>query len=248
MKSSSRMRTYRVEKSSVGTQTAASLLGISVSSVQKLVDSGQIEASRTAGGKRRRVCLFSISRFAKKMSISRDDWARRVSVLDLPKIQYGVRVVSIGTRAETVESIRSRVSCRQGGVGLEIFHHSADYASALVLIARMVPDLVMLCGQSQDAVVGGLDAAQFIRAVRSSQLHDAMTIAVSDDVPGARGVSDEVILLRSRSNMEDAFCWFIEGVVAAGGSRSSVGSRPSAQSAHIAGGSGLAPRGGVKCS
>ena len=52
----------------VGTKDAAAILGVSVSSVQKMVNAGTLEAFRTSGG-HRRISIESLQRLAAEKSI-----------------------------------------------------------------------------------------------------------------------------------------------------------------------------------
>ncbi|HEY3046487.1 MAG TPA: response regulator [Polaromonas sp.] len=146
-----------------GTSYAAKLLGLSVATVQSLVEKGEIEAWKTLGG-HRRIALQSINAYLAKNSpqLSRVDTD--------PK--HRLRVLLVEDDENTRELYRCQfeewelpVDCTWMPSALE----------ALMDIASMRPDLLIT-----DLSMPGVDGIEMLKALkRNQQLADMQIIVIS---------------------------------------------------------------------
>ncbi|MGH8857870.1 MAG: response regulator [Polaromonas sp.] len=146
-----------------GTSYAAKLLGLSVATVQSLVEKGEIEAWKTLGG-HRRIALQSINAYLAKNSpqLSRVDTD--------PK--HRLRVLMVEDDEATRELCRCQfeewdlpVDCTWMPSALE----------ALMDIASMRPDLLIT-----DLSMPGVDGIEMLKALkRNQQLADMQIIVIS---------------------------------------------------------------------
>jgi excisionase family DNA binding protein len=152
-----------------GTSYAAKLLGLSVATVQSLVERGEIEAWKTLGG-HRRIALQSINAYLAKNSpqLSRADAN--------PKSR--LRVLIVEDDPDTRELYRFQfegwdlpVDCTWMPSALE----------ALMDIASMRPDLLIT-----DLSMPGVDGIEMLKALtRNLQLADMQIVVVSGLPPDA---------------------------------------------------------------
>ncbi|MGH8805930.1 MAG: response regulator [Polaromonas sp.] len=146
-----------------GTSYAAKLLGLSVATVQSLVEKGEIEAWKTLGG-HRRIALQSINAYLAKNSpqLSRVDTD--------PK--HRLRVLMVEDDEATRELYRFQleewdlpIDCTWMPSALE----------ALMDIASMRPDLLIT-----DLSMPGVDGIEMLKALkRNQQLADMQIIVIS---------------------------------------------------------------------
>ena len=146
-----------------GTSYAAKLLGLSVATVQSLVEKGEIDAWKTLGG-HRRIALQSINAYLAKHSpqLSRVDTD--------PK--HRLRVLMVEDDENTRELYRCQfeewdlpVDCTWMPSALE----------ALMDIASMRPDLLIT-----DLSMPGVDGIEMLKALkRNQQLADMQIIVIS---------------------------------------------------------------------
>jgi excisionase family DNA binding protein len=143
------------------TQQAAALLGISVTSVQQLVESGEIEAWKTKGG-HRRIPLTAIHAFkassqgeAPHAAAAREERLVVMIVEDNP-LQRGIYEAQVGSWNFPV-----RVHLCDSGY------------KALVDIAKDKPDVLLL-----DIVMQGIDGYEVMQTVLSYPELSDMQIAV----------------------------------------------------------------------
>ncbi len=146
-----------------GTSYAAKLLGLSVATVQSLVEKGEIEAWKTLGG-HRRIALQSINAYLAKNSpqLSRVDTD--------PK--HRLRVLMV----EDDEATRELYRCQLEEWDLPIDCTWMPSAlEALMDIASMRPDLLIT-----DLSMPGVDGIEMLKALkRNQQLADMQIIVIS---------------------------------------------------------------------
>ncbi|MDO9215644.1 MAG: response regulator [Lacisediminimonas sp.] len=149
-----------------GTSYAAKLLGLSVATVQSLVEKGEIEAWKTLGG-HRRIALNSINAYLAKYSpqLSRADTN--------PK--HRLRVLIVEDDEATRELYRAYfdewdlpVDCTWMPSALE----------ALMDIASMRPDLLIT-----DLSMPGVDGIEMLKALKRNQQLTDMQIVVISGLP-----------------------------------------------------------------
>ena len=146
-----------------GTSYAASLLGLSVATVQSLVEKGEIQAWKTMGG-HRRIALHSIQTYLTKNSQQR--------LAAQPNPQNCLRVLVVEDDEPTrelyqleFESWKLPIDCTWMSSAVE----------ALMDIASMRPDLLIT-----DLSMPGVDGFEMLKALkRNIELADMQVIVVS---------------------------------------------------------------------
>ena len=173
-----------------GTSYAAKLLGLSVATVQSLVEKGEIEAWKTLGG-HRRIALQSINAYLAKSS-------PQLSKVDTdPK--HRLRVLMV----EDDENTRELYRCQFEDWDLPVdctFMPSA--LEAMMDIASMRPDLLIT-----DLSMPGVDGFEMLKACkRNQQLHDMQIVVISGLAPEAvqarGGLPPEAHLLQKPINFD----------------------------------------------
>ncbi|WP_457282824.1 response regulator [Polaromonas sp. P5_D5] len=173
-----------------GTSYAAKLLGLSVATVQSLVEKGEIEAWKTLGG-HRRIALQSINAYLAKNSpqLSRVDTD--------PKSR--LRVLMVEDDEDTRELYRCQfedwdlpVDCTWMPSALE----------AMMDIASMRPDLLIT-----DLSMPGVDGIEMLKALkRNVQLADMQIVVISglppDAIEARGGLPQHAHLLKKPVNFE----------------------------------------------
>lgn len=156
-----------------GTSYAAKLMGLSVATVQSLVEKGEIDAWKTLGG-HRRIALNSINAYLARNSpqLARADTD--------PKSRLRVLIV------EDDENTRELYRCQLEEWDLPVdctFMPSA--IEALMDIASMRPDLLIT-----DLSMPGVDGIEMLKALKRNQnLADMQIIVIS-------GLSSEAVVAR----------------------------------------------------
>jgi excisionase family DNA binding protein len=157
-----------------GTSYAAKLMGLSVATVQSLVEKGEIDAWKTLGG-HRRIALSSINAYLARNS------PQLTRVDTDPKSRLRVLVV------EDDEDTRELYRCQLDDWDLPVdctFMPSA--IEALMDIASMRPDLLIT-----DLSMPGVDGIEMLKALKRNQnLADMQIIVISGlpvDALAARG-------------------------------------------------------------
>ena len=152
-----------------GTSYAAKLLGLSVATVQSLVEKGEIEAWKTMGG-HRRIALQAINTYLAKTS------PKRVKADVAPSSRLRVLVV------EDDESTRDLYLCQFEAWALPVdctFMSSA--LEALMDIASMQPDLLIT-----DLAMSSMDGLEMLKAIkRNARLAEMQILVVSGLPPEA---------------------------------------------------------------
>lgn len=152
-----------------GTSYAAKLLGLSVATVQSLVEKGEIEAWKTLGG-HRRIALKSINTYLAKNSpqLSRVDTD--------PK--HRLRVLMV----EDDEATRDLYRCQFDEWDLPVdCTWMTSALEAMMDIASMRPDLLIT-----DLSMPGVDGIEMLKALkRNLQLADMQIVVISGLPPEA---------------------------------------------------------------
>jgi excisionase family DNA binding protein len=144
----------------VGTKDAAALLGMSVSSVQKLVESGVLPGWRTQGG-HRRIPMEAIKR---ELAKSRDAHA--------PAPAQVLRVLVVEDNA-VICAAYAKMILQWGGL-VEV-SYAADGAQALLLLAQTRPDILIT-----DLAMKPIDGRLLVQAIRANeQLAHLRVVVVS---------------------------------------------------------------------
>lgn len=145
------------------TQRAAEMLGISVTSVQQLVESGVIEAWKTPGG-HRRIPLAAVQAY---MATSGQN-ARSA-----PVSQSSGKLASILV-VEDSPMQRALYDRQIGAWDLPaVVRFCENGYQALIEIARRKPDILLT-----DIVMEGMDGYEVIRTIRADQVLARMDIAI----------------------------------------------------------------------
>ena len=149
-----------------GTTYAAKLLGLSVATVQSLVEKGEIEAWKTLGG-HRRLSLRAINNYLKKHS-------SQLAQADLdPRHRLSVLVV------EDEEAARELYKAHFDEWAMAVdCSYMPSALEALMDIASMRPDLLIT-----DLDMPGVDGIEMLRAVRRNQQLASMQILVISGLP-----------------------------------------------------------------
>ena len=152
-----------------GTSYAAKVLGLSVATVQSLVEKGEIEAWKTLGG-HRRIALRSITAYQEKSSV------KIMRVQSSPGSRLRVMVV------EDDEDARELYRCNFEEWDLPIDCTWMPSAiEAMMDIASMRPDLLIT-----DLAMPGVDGLEMLKALkRNANLADMHIVVVSGLPPQA---------------------------------------------------------------
>ena len=144
----------------VGTKDAAALLGMSVSTVQKLVETGALEAWRTQGG-HRRIPMAAIER---ELAQGRDPRA----AVD-PQV---LRVLVVEDNAVVRAAYGHMI--RQWGRQVQL-SYAADGAQALLALAQTRPDVLIT-----DLAMSPIDGHLLVQTIRANaQLAGLKIVVVS---------------------------------------------------------------------
>lgn len=169
----SRQHHHRSGTDVVGTKEAAELLHVSVATVQKMVERGELEAWRTEGG-HRRIPLRSILELTRSRTSVAPPAGRPLSIL----------------LAEPNVSTARALGRFLHNWGSAVKLTSVDTATdALVSIGRAMPDLLIT-----DLAMQPLDGFELVKAIRRNadmaQLRILVVTALSDEDIRARGGLD----------------------------------------------------------
>jgi excisionase family DNA binding protein len=167
----------------IGSKDVAAILGISISSVHKLVESGGLQAFRTKGG-HRRISLESVKAVAASMDVP---WKDQI---ELPARPTGrgsagggaLKVLVVEDNPTAARAIGTALKRHAGR--LQVLQCS-DGAEALLKISEQVPDLVIT-----DLAMQPFDGFHLIKVIRSSPRLRNIRIIV------ATGLNDKEIVER----------------------------------------------------
>ena len=181
-----------------GTSYAAKVLGLSVATVQSLVEKGEIDAWKTLGG-HRRIALRALNAYLAKNS-------PQLSRADIhPKHRLRVLVV------EDDEATRDLYRCQLEEWDLPIDCTWMPSAlDALMDIASMRPDLLIT-----DLSMSGVDGIEMLRTIkRNKQLAEMQVIVISgmsvEAIAARGGLPPDALLVQKPIN----FDW-LEGCITA---------------------------------
>ncbi len=173
-----------------GTSYAASLLGLSVATVQSLVEKGEITAWKTMGG-HRRIALHSIQSYLTKNS--------RQRLAAQPNPQNCLRVMLVEDDEPTrelyqleFESWKLPIDCTWMSSAME----------ALMDIASMRPDLLIT-----DLSMPGVDGFEMLKALkRNMELADMQVIVISglprQAIDARGGFPEDAFMLQKPVNFD----------------------------------------------
>lgn len=172
----------------VGTKEAALILGVSISTVQKMVDAGTIRAWRTEGG-HRRLALESLKEAAARLNAS----ARSGAAPAKPVSAGPARVLVVEDNAISARAIGKILSAYEPRVEVTF---ARDAAEALLKCSEVEPDLIIT-----DLVMEPFDGFHLIRVLRNSDRLAAMHILVvtalsAKDIAEQGGLGEDVVVYR----------------------------------------------------
>ncbi len=163
----------------LGTKEAAALLGVSVSTIQKMVEAGNLRAWKTQGG-HRRVAQSDVTEMKRSGLASPSRGAHRGA---LAVLIVEDNPVQLKAYSQAVADWGDRVSVSYAG----------DGAAALLAIAQRRPELVIT-----DLAMEPFDGFHLIRTLRgSTDLADTRVVVVTALTPeeiAARGGLDSTTL------------------------------------------------------
>ncbi len=163
----------------LGTKEAAALLGVSVSTIQKMVEAGTLRAWKTQGG-HRRVAASDVAEM-KRTGLASPERSSHRGPLAVLIVEDNP--VQLKAYSKAVADWGPRVTVSYAG----------DGAAALLAIAQRRPELVIT-----DLAMEPFDGFHLIRTVRGSiELQDTRVLVVtglSDDEIAAGGGLDDVTL------------------------------------------------------
>ena len=160
----------------VGTKDAAAILGVSVSSVQKLVERGKLEAWRTDGG-HRRISMQSLKVLAQESAPTAGTTSHDGAAHQLAK--RAIRILVVEDNPVMSKALGKHLE--RFGDALEVAFTN-DAAEALLKITEDKPDLVIT-----DLAMQPFDGFHLIRVLRSSARYQDIVVIV------LTGLSEEEI-------------------------------------------------------
>ena len=131
----------------VGTKDAAEMLRVSVATVQKMVERGELQAWRTEGG-HRRIPLQSILKLTRGRSTA------------APPARRSLQVLLVEPNASTARAVAKFLEEWGAALELTLVESATD---ALVSMARHLPDLLIT-----ELAMQPLDGFELIKSVRRS--------------------------------------------------------------------------------
>ena len=174
-----------------GTTYAAKLLGLSVGTIQALVEKNELQAWKTQGG-HRRIALASIQ-----------DYQRRhnMVVVPMPLREQRIKVLVVEDDAVTREMVRD--FCARSEVPIDCTAMSSGL-EALIDIASIRPDVLIA-----DLNMPGVDGFELLHTLHENPMFAKLSVlaisALSEDEIRARGgLPEGVIFMPKPLNMQ----WF----------------------------------------
>ncbi len=183
----------------VGTKEAAALLGVSVSTIQKMVEAGTLRAWKTQGGHRR---------------VAESDVAilKRSGMASPGGDAHGKRVVLIVENNATMVKAYAKAAA-EWGERIDV-SFAGDAAAALLAIAQRRPDIVIT-----DLAMEPFDGFHLIKTLRGSpELRNTRILVVTgltDTEIKARGGLDEATLCYYKPLSFQRLAGYIDGFLQA---------------------------------
>ena len=155
-----------VEDDYCGTSYAAKLLGLSVATVQTLVEKGEIEAWKTQGG-HRRISLASIDKYQQRYSPQ--------SAPPLPVIQQQLHVLVVEDDENLRELYRANFDDWDLAVDYTVVQSALE---AMMDIATLQPDLLIT-----DLKMPEVDSIEMLRVLKGRLQLQTMQVLVVTGMP-----------------------------------------------------------------
>lgn len=166
------------------TRDVARQLGLAVRSVQLMVDRGDLQAWKTAGG-HRRISRASVERWLSGMQ--RGPARRSANPSNMPAAPQPSEPVSASARRRASDSAQPAVVLIEDSVHFQNIirllmkhshpevglHVAADAVSGLALCGAIRPDVLII-----DILLPGMDGAAIVQSVRSQPLFKGMKLLV----------------------------------------------------------------------
>ena len=179
----------------VSTSEAARLLGVSNTTIQIMVERGELEAWRTRGG-HRRISLESLERLKAQRS-NRAGRRTEASTLHVLLVEDDIPLRTL--YAHTIASWSLPVDVAVAGDGME----------ALLLIERRRPDVLIM-----DLMMAPIDGFQLLRTLRQHREFNAMAVVavtgLDDAEIAARGGLPKGVVLYKKPVPFEKLQGFIE--------------------------------------
>jgi hypothetical protein len=174
-----------------GTTYAAKLLGLSVGTIQTLVEKNELQAWKTQGG-HRRISMPSIREYQRK---------HNMLTLQTEPRDARLRVLLVEDDAVTREMLRGY--CHRSPMPVECTAMSSGL-EALIDIASIQPDVLIT-----DLDMPGVDGFELLRTLRQNPNFKQMTTLVltaltAEDIESRGGLPDGSIFMAKPINMD----WF----------------------------------------
>lgn len=156
------------------TQEAAEILGMSVSTVQQLVESGQLPAWKTRGG-HRRIPLNAVHDFR----------AARGSGMPMPKLPAEPRTTILVLEDDPMQRAVYEAQIKSWNLPAKVTYCENGY-QALLEIAMQQPDIVLV-----DIMMAGIDGYEVVNAIYNRphlrHINIAIISGISEEELAARG-------------------------------------------------------------
>lgn len=174
-----------------GTTFAAKLLGLSVGTIQTLVEKNELHAWKTQGG-HRRISMPSIREYQRKHNM--------VTIQNEPR-DLRLRVLLVEDDAVTREMLRGY--CNRSTMPVDCTAMSSG-VEALIDIASIKPDVLIT-----DLDMPGVDGFELLRTLRQNpQFHRMTSLVLSgltpDEIEARGGLPEGTIFMAKPINMD----WF----------------------------------------
>jgi excisionase family DNA binding protein len=187
-------------KGYLGTKDVAAILGVSVTSIQKMVTAGTLKAFRTSGG-HRRISMESVKSAAEQMGVP---WKDRIPAAAEEAAAAAARggggLVSASTHAKILLVDDGTATSRPIANVIKRYNGSVDHivvndsAEALVRTTEERPDLIVT-----ELNVQPLDGFGLIKAIRSSpRLQNVGVVVVTsltaEEIAQRGGLPEDVVV------------------------------------------------------
>lgn len=181
------------------TQKAAELLGISVSSVQQLVEAGVIEAWKTKGG-HRRIPLSAVHAYKAAPQAGIGRAAAAPAAAAVPDVNAPVSVLVIEDNAMQRALVERQLAQWDLPIAMRFCENGYH---ALIEIARSHPDILLA-----DIVMEGIDGYEVIKTIfgypELAEMNIAIVSSLDQEALEKRGgIPDGVVFFRKPVNFDE---------------------------------------------